>query len=61
MLFLAENKRRKWCAANLGGNGFRVARHYDRTHPPTRHPPVGKGEARTRLRYGRVRAGAGLA
>ena len=33
MLFLAENKRRKWCAGNVCGNRVRVARHYDRTHP----------------------------
>ena len=33
MLFLAENKRRKWCTANVCGNRIRVARHYDRTHP----------------------------
>ncbi|MFJ9759595.1 CGNR zinc finger domain-containing protein [Streptomyces sp. NPDC101149] len=32
MLFLAENKRRKWCKANLCGNRARVARHYERTH-----------------------------
>ncbi|WP_329129490.1 ABATE domain-containing protein [Streptomyces sp. NBC_01476] len=32
MLFLAENRRRKWCTANLCGNRIRVARHYDRTH-----------------------------
>ncbi|MET8637794.1 ABATE domain-containing protein [Streptomyces sp. NPDC004680] len=32
MLFLAENKRRKWCTANLCGNRARVARHYERTH-----------------------------
>ena len=32
MLFLAENKRRKWCTANVCGNRVRVARHYQRTH-----------------------------
>ncbi|MDT7790560.1 MAG: hypothetical protein QOF58_8979 [Pseudonocardiales bacterium] len=31
MLFLAENKRRVWCTANLCGNRARVARHYERT------------------------------
>jgi predicted RNA-binding Zn ribbon-like protein len=31
MLFLAENKRRVWCAANVCGNRARVARHYERT------------------------------
>ncbi|MCG8927234.1 ABATE domain-containing protein [Lentzea sp. CC55] len=31
MLFLAENKRRVWCAANVCGNRARVARHYSRT------------------------------
>ncbi len=34
MLFLAENKRRKWCTANICGNRVRVARHYERTHSP---------------------------
>ncbi|MFB7269381.1 CGNR zinc finger domain-containing protein [Streptomyces sp. NPDC056244] len=33
MLFLAENKRRKWCVGNICGNRARVARHYGRTHP----------------------------
>lgn len=33
MLFLATNKRRVWCAANICGNRARVARHYQRTHP----------------------------
>jgi predicted RNA-binding Zn ribbon-like protein len=32
MLFLAENKRRQWCTANICGNRTRVARHYERTH-----------------------------
>ncbi|MFJ6117533.1 CGNR zinc finger domain-containing protein [Streptomyces sp. NPDC092129] len=32
MLFLAENKGRKWCTGNLCGNRARVARHYERTH-----------------------------
>jgi predicted RNA-binding Zn ribbon-like protein len=32
MLFLAENKRRKWCTANICGNRTRVARYYERTH-----------------------------
>jgi predicted RNA-binding Zn ribbon-like protein len=32
MLFLAENPRRQWCAANTCGNRARVARHYERTH-----------------------------
>ncbi|WP_190170536.1 CGNR zinc finger domain-containing protein [Streptomyces mirabilis] len=32
MLFLAENKRRKWCTSNICGNRARVARHYERTH-----------------------------
>jgi predicted RNA-binding Zn ribbon-like protein len=32
MLFLAENKRRKWCTGNICGNRARVARHYERTH-----------------------------
>jgi predicted RNA-binding Zn ribbon-like protein len=31
MLFLAENKRRVWCAANVCGTRARVARHYERT------------------------------
>ena len=31
MVFLAENKRRVWCAANVCGNRARVARHYERT------------------------------
>ncbi|GLY47574.1 ABATE domain-containing protein [Lentzea sp. NBRC 102530] len=31
MLFLAENKRRMWCAANVCGNRARVARHYEKT------------------------------
>ncbi|HEX3790613.1 MAG TPA: ABATE domain-containing protein [Pseudonocardiaceae bacterium] len=35
MLFLAENKRRQWCTANLCGNRARVARHYERTHSTT--------------------------
>lgn len=37
MLFLAENRRRTWCTANVCGNRVRVARHYGRTHPG--HPP----------------------
>jgi predicted RNA-binding Zn ribbon-like protein len=32
MLFLAGNKRRKWCTSNICGNRARVARHYERTH-----------------------------
>jgi predicted RNA-binding Zn ribbon-like protein len=32
MLFLAETKRRQWCAGNVCGNRARVARHYERTH-----------------------------
>jgi predicted RNA-binding Zn ribbon-like protein len=32
MLFVAENSRRIWCAANVCGNRARVARHYQRTH-----------------------------
>jgi len=32
MLFVAENARRQWCAANICGNRARVARHYERTH-----------------------------
>lgn len=32
MLFLASNRRRVWCTANLCGNRTRVARHYARTH-----------------------------
>jgi predicted RNA-binding Zn ribbon-like protein len=36
MLFLAENKRRQWCTANICGNRARVARHYERTHVGTR-------------------------
>lgn len=32
MLFLARNKRRVWCTANICGNRTRVARHYERTH-----------------------------
>ena len=32
MLFLAETKRRQWCAGNVCGNRARVARHYQRTH-----------------------------
>jgi predicted RNA-binding Zn ribbon-like protein len=35
MLFLAENKRRQWCTANVCGNRTRVARHYERTHGDT--------------------------
>lgn len=31
MMFLAENRRRVWCAANVCGNRARVARHYERT------------------------------
>jgi predicted RNA-binding Zn ribbon-like protein len=31
MLFLAENKRRVWCTANVCGNRARVARHYERS------------------------------
>ncbi|MET9232094.1 ABATE domain-containing protein [Lentzea sp. NPDC003310] len=31
MMFLAENKRRMWCAANVCGNRARVARHYEKT------------------------------
>jgi predicted RNA-binding Zn ribbon-like protein len=38
MLFLAENRRRTWCAGNVCGNRVRVARHYDRTH--TRDAPA---------------------
>jgi predicted RNA-binding Zn ribbon-like protein len=34
MLFLAETRRRQWCAANVCGNRVRVARHYQRTHSP---------------------------
>ena len=30
MLFLAENSRRVWCAANVCGNRMRVARHQER-------------------------------
>lgn len=30
MLFLAENKRRQWCSANVCGNRARVARHYEK-------------------------------
>ncbi|MFF3951238.1 CGNR zinc finger domain-containing protein [Streptomyces sp. NPDC001902] len=30
MLFLAGNRRRKWCASNVCGNRTRVARHYER-------------------------------
>ncbi len=33
MLFLATNKRRMWCTANICGNRARVARHYERTRP----------------------------
>lgn len=33
MLFLATNRRRAWCTANICGNRARVARHYERTHP----------------------------
>lgn len=32
MLFLAETKRRQWCAGNVCGNRARVARYYQRTH-----------------------------
>lgn len=32
MLFLATNRRRTWCTANICGNRARVARHYERTH-----------------------------
>ena len=35
MLFLATNPRRVWCTANICGNRARVARHYQRTHPPS--------------------------
>jgi predicted RNA-binding Zn ribbon-like protein len=31
MLFVAENRRRQWCTANICGNRTRVARHYERT------------------------------
>jgi predicted RNA-binding Zn ribbon-like protein len=34
MLFLAENKRRKWCSNSVCGNRVRVARHYSRTRTP---------------------------
>ncbi|MFI5895409.1 CGNR zinc finger domain-containing protein [Actinoplanes sp. NPDC051513] len=30
MVFLAENKRRRWCAPNVCGNRVRVARHHER-------------------------------
>jgi predicted RNA-binding Zn ribbon-like protein len=40
MLFLAENKRRQWCTANICGNRARVARHYERTHPGTAAPSL---------------------
>ncbi|WP_433376734.1 CGNR zinc finger domain-containing protein [Actinoplanes sp. CA-142083] len=33
MLFLAENKRRRWCAPNVCGNRVRVARHHERHRP----------------------------
>jgi predicted RNA-binding Zn ribbon-like protein len=47
MLFLADNKRRKWCAPNVCGNRVRVARHYERTHPATVAPMTdGPGEGR---------------
>jgi len=32
MLFIGDNPRRIWCAANVCGNRTRVARHYRRTH-----------------------------
>ncbi|MEU4092903.1 ABATE domain-containing protein [Streptomyces sp. NPDC026673] len=38
MLFLAGNRRRKWCTGNICGNRARVARHHQRTRagrPPT--------------------------
>jgi predicted RNA-binding Zn ribbon-like protein len=35
MVFLAENRRRTWCTANICGNRVRVARHYERTHGRT--------------------------
>ncbi|MET9879858.1 ABATE domain-containing protein [Actinacidiphila glaucinigra] len=31
MLFLAGNRRRKWCTGNICGNRTRVARHYERS------------------------------
>ncbi|QRP50657.1 ABATE domain-containing protein [Amycolatopsis sp. FDAARGOS 1241] len=34
MLFLATNRRRRWCAGSVCGNRVRVARHYRRTHVP---------------------------
>ncbi|HEX3783622.1 MAG TPA: ABATE domain-containing protein [Pseudonocardiaceae bacterium] len=46
MLFLAENKRRQWCTANICGNRARVARHYERTHmtaPDTDAHPTSTG------------------
>lgn len=39
MVFLAENKRRTWCTANICGNRARVARHYERTHGRPRDEP----------------------
>jgi len=39
MLFLAQNRRRQWCASNVCGNRARVARHYERTHAPDRRHP----------------------
>ncbi|MFI5612649.1 CGNR zinc finger domain-containing protein [Amycolatopsis sp. NPDC051903] len=35
MLFLATNRRRRWCAGSVCGNRVRVARHYRRTHVPS--------------------------
>lgn len=38
MLFLAENKRRIWCTANICGNRARVARHYERVKDDSPRP-----------------------
>lgn len=38
MLFIAQNKRRQWCADNICGNRARVARHYQRQKAATGGP-----------------------
>jgi predicted RNA-binding Zn ribbon-like protein len=36
MLFLAETKRRVWCASNVCGNRVRVARHQEKVRQEKR-------------------------
>ncbi|MFD3588171.1 CGNR zinc finger domain-containing protein [Streptomyces sp. NPDC058683] len=47
MLFLAANKRRTWCAANVCGNRVRVARHYERTRGANSNPQITTDERHT--------------